>query len=201
MNLFPRGGTPPIPYLSRIHQAVPEICTFKVCLIFSVLLFATLFEIAIAKAPPIGCYVSGPLKICFPCGRAAIQQQRNTEVTALLEYFTIYWLSSSIRVYRSYNVFSPFLADFHQQKVNYVTKTIKFSMLAVAQDIILKLSALFKNLMQEFTMSNFHIFKNTCGQWTRNIITNWSGLTCACFDGFFPRGNHYPLPTTPSIKC
>ena len=32
------------------------------------------------KATPIGGYVFGPLKICFPCGWAAIQQQRNTEV-------------------------------------------------------------------------------------------------------------------------
>ena len=35
--------------------------------------------------------VSGPLKSVFHAGgRAAIQQKRNTEVTALLESFTIY---------------------------------------------------------------------------------------------------------------
>ena len=37
---FPRGGAPPIPNLSWIHQAIREICAFKVCLIFFVFFFS-----------------------------------------------------------------------------------------------------------------------------------------------------------------
>ena len=36
---FPRGGVPPIPNLSWIRQAIPEICSFKVRLIFFVFFF------------------------------------------------------------------------------------------------------------------------------------------------------------------
>jgi len=39
---FPPGGAPPIPNLSWIHQAVPEICAFKV-LIFFVFFFSFFF--------------------------------------------------------------------------------------------------------------------------------------------------------------
>ena len=40
---FSRGGAPPIPNLSWIYQAIPEICTFKVRLIFFVFLFFFFF--------------------------------------------------------------------------------------------------------------------------------------------------------------
>ena len=56
-------------------------------------------------------------------------------------------------------------------------------MFVVAQSVynnyIFLKSGYFKNLMRAFTLyfSNYHIFKNPCGgRWTRNIITNWSGL-------------------------
>ena len=40
---FPWGGAPPILNLSWIHQSVPEICAFKVHLIFFVFLFSFFF--------------------------------------------------------------------------------------------------------------------------------------------------------------
>ena len=104
--------------------------------------------------------------------RAAIQQQRNTEVTeliALLEYF--YNLLTFLLEYIDPTMyFSHFMLIFTKLYV------IKYSIFVVTKSIILK-SGYFKNLMQTFTQIIIFLKIATCGRWTRNIITNWSGLT------------------------
>ena len=86
----------------------------------------------------------------------------------------------SIRVYRSYNVFSHFLSIFTSNKQIMSSKQLNLACLLYwAQSITLKSEKADTRICHVSSQyfSNCHIFKNTCGWWTRNIITNWSGLS------------------------